>query len=470
MSKRKKISKKTKIIIICILSGLLVAGLVFVLILALVRGFRVANYEETIAVDYKSELKKDEIRVCYGSFFSCEPVTPTVEGDFDPGKLGSYHIKYIYTHDGESMSLEQTVEVKDLSPPNITVSEGDLIACPTGKIQGDKIKAFDELDGDLTSKITYEVVDGKVVASAKDEAGNIAKTSITVKAFEDKEPPVIKLNGEQSISVYVGDKYEDQGAVATDNCDDDVKVSTEGSVDTSKAGTYEISYKAKDAAGNEAVAKRTVFVKQKATGYRTIYLTFDDGPSEYTNYLLDILKKYNVKVTFFVTGAGDDATILRQYQEGHQIALHTYSHTYSSVYRSDDDFMADLRWIQERVEKITGYKSWLMRFPGGSSNTVSRNYSRGIMSRLTKRVENEGYHYFDWNVSSGDAGGATTSDAVYGNVVGSLKEGSSIVLQHDTKKFSIDAVERIIQYANANGYTFATLNETSPGAHHGVNN
>ena len=82
----------------------------------------------------------------------------------------------------------------------------------------------------------------------------------------------------------------------------------------------------------------------------------------------------------------------------------------------------------------------------------------------------KGYRYFDWNVSSGDAGGASTSSQVYNNVVTTLKEGTSVVLQHDVKDFSVDAVERIIQYANANGYTFKTLDETSYGAHHGVNN
>ena len=92
------------------------------------------------------------------------------------------------------------------------------------------------------------------------------------------------------------------------------------------------------------------------------------------------------------------------------------------------------------------------------------------MTRLTREVQNRGFHYYDWNVSSGDAGAASTSDQVYNNVVSSLKEGSSIVLQHDTQKFSIDAVERIIQYCNENGYTFASLNENSPTAHHGTNN
>ena len=92
------------------------------------------------------------------------------------------------------------------------------------------------------------------------------------------------------------------------------------------------------------------------------------------------------------------------------------------------------------------------------------------MSTLTKEVENRGYKYFDWNVSSGDAGGTTTSDGVFNNVISTLREDSSVVLQHDTQGFSVDAVERIIIYGLQNGYTFETLDENSPGAHHGVNN
>ena len=98
------------------------------------------------------------------------------------------------------------------------------------------------------------------------------------------------------------------------------------------------------------------------------------------------------------------------------------------------------------------------------------NYQNGIMSTLVNEVERRGFHYFDWNVSSGDAGSPTTSDVIYNNVISTLKDGSSVVLQHDTKKYSIDAVERIIQYCLSNGYTFSTLKDNSPGAHHGVNN
>lgn len=114
----------------------------------------------------------------------------------------------------------------------------------------------------------------------------------------------------------------------------------------------------------------------------------------------------------------------------------------------------------------------MVRFPGGSSNMISANYDGGIhiMSILVDEFEKRGYQYYDWNVDSDDAGSATTADEVYNNVVSTLKEGSSVVLQHDIKEYSVDAVERIIQYGQANGYTFDKLTPSSPKAHHGVNN
>lgn len=205
---------------------------------------------------------------------------------------------------------------------------------------------------------------------------------------------------------------------------------------------------------------------------KVVYLTFDDGPGPYTAKLLDVLKKYNVKATFFVTGAGDDNLLTREHNEGHAIGLHTFTHSYSYLYSNVGDFISDLYRVQERVKNATGYTSTLMRFPGGSSNAVSASYDGGthIMSRLVNEVTSLGFTYFDWNVSSGDAGGATTSDEVYTNVIENLKPEYSVVLQHDIKEFSVDAVERIIQYGQKNGYTFNKLDESSFTAHHGVNN
>ena len=112
----------------------------------------------------------------------------------------------------------------------------------------------------------------------------------------------------------------------------------------------------------------------------------------------------------------------------------------------------------------------MIRFPGGSSNTVSR-INPGIMTRLVQAVTDAGYQYYDWNVSSGDAGLTTDTDVVYQNVIDGIRSHNvSIVLQHDSKGYSVDAVERIIQWGLANGYTFLPLTPSSPKAHHRLNN
>ena len=285
----------------------------------------------------------------------------------------------------------------------------------------------------------------------------------------DETPPTVTLNGGELLTVAVGSSFSDPGVEAYDDRTE-IEIITDGEVDTKTVGEYGIKYTVKDEHNNVTTVTRTVKVIEP-TG--TIYLTFDDGPGDHTARLLDILKKYGVKVTFFVTGYGDDDLILREYNEGHTVALHTYSHDYSYVYSSVNNYFDDLQRIQDRVKNITGTAPTLIRFPGGSSNLVSTRYDGGshIMSTLVTEVGNRGFTYFDWNISSGDAGQTTSSDIVYENVVNALKEGgSSVVLQHDIKDFSVDAVERIIQYGLDHGYVFSPLDANSFTAHHGVNN
>ena len=277
--------------------------------------------------------------------------------------------------------------------------------------------------------------------------------------------PKITIMGDEDIVIRVGDSYDDPGAIS------DTVVFASGKVDTNTPGQYLISYSTTNAFGNTAVASRVVTVLSRNTG--VIYLTFDDGPGAYTAELLDVLAKYNVKVTFFVTNAGSDEILAREYNEGHAIGLHSCTHNYAYIYASIDNFFSDLYCVQNRVKNVTGYTSYLMRFPGGSSNLVSARYDGGtrIMSALTHEVEALGFTYFDWNISSGDAGETTNSDTVYRNVINRVyKDGKSVVLQHDIKSFSVAAVERIIQWGLANGFTFDKLTTSSFSAHHGVNN
>ena len=288
------------------------------------------------------------------------------------------------------------------------------------------------------------------------------------KIFQNEAPKII-MDGATEAIVVVGREYVEPPAKADDSCEI-VKFERSGEVDTNTVGDYTIIYTAKNIFGRINKAKRVVHVINPRG---TVYLTFDDGPSPYTARLLDVLAKYGVKATFFVTCAGDDNLILREFNDGHTVALHTCTHNYSYVYSSVANYFDDLYSVQKRVKDITGYTPTLMRFPGGSSNLVSRAYDGGtrIMSTLVNEVGARGFTYFDWNVSSGDAGNAYSSEAVFENVVYALKDGgSSVVLQHDTKDFSVDAVEQIILYGLNNGYVFARLEAGSFTAHHGVNN
>ncbi len=285
----------------------------------------------------------------------------------------------------------------------------------------------------------------------------------------DNFAPVIEIIGGDIITVAVGTDYEDPGVDAYD-IGGDMELVVDGSVDPKTVGEYEVKYTAKDSSNNITEAIRKVHVIQPAG---TIYLTFDDGPSEHTGRLLDVLKKYGVKVTFFVTGRGDDNYFKREFEEGHTVALHTNTHNYAYVYSSVDNYFADLNTISNRVKAKTGEDSKLIRFPGGSSNLVSRRYDgrSRIMTRLVNEVTKRGYTYFDWNVDSNDAGGAKTADEVFNNVTSRLVlGGNSVVLQHDVKGFSVDAVERIIQYGIEHNFIFKKLDASSFTAHHGVNN
>ena len=165
---------------------------------------------------------------------------------------------------------------------------------------------------------------------------------------------------------------------------------------------------------------------------RQVYLTFDDGPSEQTEEILDVLKKYNVKATFFVVGKTDERSkelYRRIVDEGHTIGLHSYSHKYSEIYASKAAFQSDLQKISDLIYQITGQRTMLYRFPGGSSNKVSNV----DMQLLIQYLNESGFTYYDWNVMSGDASTQNFSaETLTENVMSGIKKNqTSIVLYHD---------------------------------------
>lgn len=293
---------------------------------------------------------------------------------------------------------------------------------------------------------------------------------------KDTTPPVLSLLGEERTIIGFGSEYVDAGYTAIDNIDGDITTSviTEGTVNTRAFGEYTLTYTAKDSSGNTTTIQRVVVVQIQSNEQTTnppgkvVYLTFDDGPGPYTQQLLDILDKYNVKVTFFVTNQTTSCQNLigEAHRRGHTIAMHTYSHRFQNIYASEAAYYSDLSKIQAICEAQTGVTPKIVRFPGGTGNGISKKYCSGIMTALTKSLTAKGYLYCDWNVDSDDAGNATTAEQVFQNVIqGIQKKKTSIVLQHDTYLYSVEAVEDIIRWGLENGYTFLPLTEESPMIH-----
>lgn len=182
------------------------------------------------------------------------------------------------------------------------------------------------------------------------------------------------------------------------------------------------------------------------TGIRRVYLTFDDGPSTYTNEILDILNEYGVKATFFVVGKeGYTEEYQRIVEEGHTLGMHSFSHKYQEMYQSLDSYKEDLKKLHEFLYETTGVDSRIVRFPGGSSNKTSKVDMQELISYLTE----ENIVYYDWNVSSGDASNVYVSaQQIANNVLNNVwKYDSVIVLMHDSsaKYATVQALPTIIE-------------------------
>lgn len=233
----------------------------------------------------------------------------------------------------------------------------------------------------------------------------------------------------------------------------------------------------KEAERKAAVNNLTAAPQNPQPTGKICYLTFDDGPTDNTLRILEILKASNIKATFFVVDNAQTKIdyVSKIYADGHTVGLHTASHNYANLYSSVDAYYNDLNTISSKVESIIGIKSFVMRFPGGGSNKVSKQYSPGIMSYLTSTegVAKQGYTYFDWNVDSGDASGKLSASRIANNVLQGAKNKNSIcVLMHDAaaKTTTVDALPEIIRGLINQGFSFQPLTTESYGFHHSVNN
>ena len=418
--------------------------------------------------------------------FLHKEIEVTSEGTVDTSQENTYTIHYTADAGRRKTEAVRHVTVKDTLGPQITLTYNpDYYTLYNHPYEEEGYQAVDRKDGDCTASVTTETRGGWIYYTASDSAGNTS-TYIRAIPYDDRNGPVLSFsNGNtEEETIYVGEAW-DTAVTATDDSDGDVSTSiqSEGSVDTGTIGDYPITYTVSDTHGNTTTLTHIVHVRplpaNKPAGEdsKTIYLTFDDGPGPYTEQLLDILDKYKVKATFFTTSGNSSYInmIGEEARRGHTVAVHTCSHNYASIYASTDAYWADFDRQNSVIKEQTGSTATIMRFPGGSSNKVSADYCAGIMTRLTEQAKAKGYTYFDWNVTSGDAGGTTDTETVYQNVITGIQKNSaagipSVVLQHDIKDFSVNAVEKIIQWGLENGYHFSALTAGSYPCHHHINN
>ena len=200
-----------------------------------------------------------------------------------------------------------------------------------------------------------------------------------------------------------------------------------------------------------------------------VYLTFDDGPSNNTDEILDILDDYGVKATFFVVGKTDEESVARYQRivnDGHTIGMHSYSHQYSDIYSSLDAFQTDMSKIQNLIYDSTGVESNLYRFPGGSSNKVSNT----DMTEYIQYLNSQGITYYDWNVSCGDATSqAYTADELVENVMNDVvKYKTSVVLLHDadSKTQTVQALPKLIESLQSVGAMILPISDDTTVIQH----
>lgn len=212
---------------------------------------------------------------------------------------------------------------------------------------------------------------------------------------------------------------------------------------------------------NEELLRRLEALEEKETEARAaqeepevrehlhkVYLTFDDGPSIYTNEILDILKQYDVKATFFVLGKeseADQEALRRIVEEGHSLGMHSYTHQYDQIYASREAFAEDFQKIRDYLFQVTGVESNIYRFPGGSSNSVSNVDVHVFIDYLKE----QNVTYYDWNVASGDAAKVSLSaETILENATRGLeKNETSVILFHDaaSRRTTVDALPMVIE-------------------------
>ena len=339
--------------------------------------------------------------------------------------LLSFYVLSVYADDNESKSNDKDQDIVNETENNKNNDD----STPENNNEEDKDDSYTPKDSNKPTKDSKDNVDN----TSKD--GDDSKDSHKDQNSKDSNKTVEK----EKPSEDKDDKAQQKGNVIVDDIEKKIPY-----VDT--------------------------LTRKNAWLGKTVYLTFDDGPSWVTEKILDLLKKEDVKATFFVIGNDDDygkSLLKRMDKEGHAIGNHTYSHDYSYIYKNLDNFFQDFYKNEAFIYEAIGRKTNLVRLPGGSNNNVSRNINgRKVMLDICNSLEKKGYVYFDWNASSGDASvvPATTDQIVNTTLQWIGRHQNPIVLFHDSaaKANTLKALPIIIEKLKFLGCDFEVLSENSP--------
>lgn len=471
---------KKWIIAICVTVSVLTLGYVCA-------GFLTGN------VYFDSDVLQSHTVEVFGEYSADEQIEATVEfplffgakltvaaecvNNVNTDKLGDYSVDYSAKFLNNSANIKCTVSVVDTVAPTIELEERFFeINADQRPVMPEKVtvafSATDNYDGDVTANVERIVEDNVCYIRVRDTSGNIAEEKVDL-IFIDSRGPELKLKGNGTVYMPVNTAYKELGYTVSDNYDKDIasKVKVTSNVDMSNRGTYVVTYSVSDSAGNSTTLTRRVIVygggydpsfdTVKPNG-KVIYLTFDDGPSIYTENLLNILESYKVKVTFFVTNQKPkyQHLIARMYRDGHTIGVHTLTHKWE-IYDSVEAYLADFNAMNAIIEQQTGSPTRIFRFPGGTNNRVSTSHKKGIMTELSKMMVDNGYTYFDWNVSTNDTNLTDSSEIITQLISQVEKKNVSMILAHDIKKATINAMPGFIEYCLKNGYEFRAITEST---------
>ena len=434
------------------------------------------NGNKNMQISIGEEYHEEGAYAFLNKFGQKKDLNVKIIGKVDTNKIGKNIVTYKVNYKNREYNKIRIVNVIDSEKPVIKLNKEPIICQKNNLVEID-VTAIDNLDGDISDRVKYNIKDDKISIFVLDSSNNKAEIIQDLK-YNDDEKPVINLIGSKTIYLNIGEEYHEEGAVAYDSCEGNItnKIEISSNLNNNIAGNYEVTYSVADNSKNEVKIIRNVIVSNIDNSHKvtdaTIYLTFDDGPGQYTEEILGILNSYNIKATFFVTNQFPkyQNMIAKEFNNDHTVAIHTYSHKWS-IYDSVDTYLDDFNKIQNIIISETGSPAKYFRFPGGSSNTVSRSHSKGIMTKLSNLMQENGYKYFDWSIDSGDTHKKNTKEYIINMVKSHLKgNGTYMILMHDIKKNTLLALPSIIEYGLQNGYTFEAIDDSTPEFHFKIAN